>query len=345
MNERPKRGLSVVLTIISLLLLVCTLSLLLYARSLRRQLEAMPAEPVYTEEDAMAVSRSFEGTALPDGDTFYRRSTLQQKAEEAYSLTEMMSMLYPDRMVFYNDENIVYLPVRDNIKKTETDLSAISIGGNGRASLTLPDGSAALTGIDVSSWQGYVDWEKVKADGIDFAILRAGLRGYGASGKLSLDNEIYRNLENANAAGVPVGVYFYTMAVNETEALEEADLVLETIKGYDVSWPVIIDVELPSAEGRTDSLTPQQRTDNVIAFCERVKDAGYTPMIYANMRTFGERLQLERLEGYEKWFAQYFSRPYFPYDFGIWQYTSSGTVDGVTGAADLNIAFRDYGRG
>lgn len=344
MNERPKRRLPVVPVIAILLLLVTTLSLLLYIRDMRREPEP-PAEPVYTDEDALEVSRLFEGRSLPDGDSFYRRSTLQDMAEEAYSLTELMSMLYPDKIVYYNDENMVYLPVSDQLKKSGTDLTGLSKDDRGRMDLTLPDGTKALTGIDVSSWQGYVDWKKVKADGIDFAILRAGLRGYGSAGKLSLDNEIARNLEGTRAAGIPVGIYFYTMAVNEAEAEEEAQLVLDAIKGYDITWPVIIDVELPSAVGRTDGLTPGQRTDVVITFCEKVKAAGYTPMIYANMRTFNERLELDRLEDYEKWFAQYFSRPYYPYDFGIWQYTSSGEVDGVSGTADLNIAFRDYGKG
>ena len=343
MNERNARRFPFLSVSIILILLIALFSLLGYVRQLRAEKQEL-LDRAFTPEDASVIAGEYEGQPLPDGDAFYRASTLREMADEAYSITELMSMLHPDKLVYYNSEVLVYDPISEALKRSEIDFSGMA-DADGRRSFTLPDGTKALTGVDVSSWQGAIDWQKVKADGIDFAILRAGLRGYGTAGKLSLDNEIYNYLEGTKAAGIPVGVYFYTMAVNEAEALEEADLLLEAIRGYDVTWPVIVDVELPSEKGRTDDLSPARRTDIVIAFCERVREAGYVPMIYANMRTFAERLELERLEGYEKWFAQYFSRPYYPYDFGIWQYSSSGTVDGIRGGVDLNLAFRDYGAG
>ena len=171
-----------------------------------------------------------------------------------------------------------------------------------------------------------------------------GYRGYN-EGVFAVDVNFEKNITGAIDAGIPVGIYFVTRAITVDEAVEEADWVIDKIKGYDTSWPVMLDLESAGALGARDNdLTAEERTDIIIAFCERIKEKGYGDvLLYSNIGYFLDYMQLERLTDYDKWFAQYFNRPFFPYAFSIWQYTSSGRVDGISGNVDLNIAFKDYG--
>ena len=193
-------------------------------------------------------------------------------------------------------------------------------------------------GVDVSYHQGVIDWDKVKADGYDFAFLRIGYRGYGQSGTINLDKQFIRNIKNAQQAGLEVGVYFFSQAVNEQEAAEEADFVLAQLKGYELQLPVVYDPEsILHAKARTDNVTGEQFTKNTIVFCEKMKEAGYEPMIYSNMRWEAYQFDLEALSEYPIWYADYEPLPQTPYHFRFWQYTNEGSVSGIKGAVDLNI--------
>ena len=209
-------------------------------------------------------------------------------------------------------------------------------------------------GIDVSVYQGAIDWNKVKQDGVDFAMIRAGFRGYGVSsdgieGKLVTDSYYVRNMKGATNAGIEVGVYFFTQAINEKEAIEEAEYVLSLIKGYNVTYPIAIDVEdVPNAVGRADNLTKEQRTKVVKAFCNRIEQAGYEPMIYANKYWLKNQLDMSKLSNYSVWLAHYtgatqddpLAKPSdYEGKYIMWQYTDSGTVDGVIGNTDMNVAY------
>lgn len=193
-------------------------------------------------------------------------------------------------------------------------------------------------GVDVSEHQGYVDWQQLKDSGFDFAFIRLGYRGYGQEGNIRLDQEFHRNMENAQAAGFDVGVYFFAQAVNEEEAREEADFVLENLKGYSLQLPVVYDPEsILDDEARTDNVTGEQFTENTEVFCSAIAEAGYDPMIYANMLWEAFELDLEQLSDYPLWYADYESAPQTPYHFDFWQYTNEGHVPGIEGNADLNI--------
>lgn len=195
-------------------------------------------------------------------------------------------------------------------------------------------------GVDVSYYQGNIDWQKVKVAGYDFAIIRIGFRGYGESGVLKADDNFYTNLQNAQAAGLDVGVYFFAQAINEKEAREEADFVLGLLQGCTLQLPVIYDPELiRDDEARTDNVTGEQFTLNTIAFCEAIEAAGYEPMIYSNMVWEATLFDMERLQVYPFWYADYEPSPQTPYDFSIWQYSEAGTVDGIDGNVDLNVQF------
>lgn len=153
-------------------------------------------------------------------------------------------------------------------------------------------------------------------------MIRLGYRGY-TQGGLALDDGYVTNIETALEAEMPVGVYFYTQAVSYDEGVEEAQYVLQNIAGYKISYPVVIDTEKMEAEGaRANDISNEERTDAIVGFCETIKNAGYTPMIYANRNWYAQNLDMDRLGDYQLWLAQYSNVPDFPYLFTGWQYTS-----------------------
>ena len=194
-------------------------------------------------------------------------------------------------------------------------------------------------GIDVSKWNGNIDWNAVKNSGVSFVIIRCGYRG-SSSGVLVEDPKFKANIAGANAAGLKVGVYFFTQAVNEVEAVEEASMVLSLIKGKGVSYPVFIDTE--RAGGRADSIDKATRTAVCKAFCETIKSGGYTPGVYASKSWYNDNLSYGTLSGYRIWLAQYASAPSFSNRYDMWQHTEKGTVSGISGKVDMNISYLGY---
>ena len=194
-----------------------------------------------------------------------------------------------------------------------------------------------LRGIDVSKYQGNINWSAVKSSGIDFAIIRAGYRGYG-TGALVEDSKFKANIQGATAAGIPVGVYFYSQAVTEEEAREEALMVIGLVKGYKISYPIYFDTEKVAGDtGRADGLSAAQRTACAVAFCETIRAAGYTAGVYSYRDWFYYSLNYANISKYRIWIAQYRSTLDFKYNYQIWQYTSSGSVNGISGRVDMNI--------
>lgn len=198
-------------------------------------------------------------------------------------------------------------------------------------------------GIDVSAYQGEIDWKQVADAGVEFVMIRLGFRGYGKEGTLNLDKYFQQNLRGAKDAGLKVGVYFFSQAINTAEAEEEAAFVLQNLAGAELDYPVVYDWEpVSNKNARTNGLGAEVLTDCAIAFCDAVSYAGYTPMIYYNLPVGYTRYDLSRLTAYEVWFAQYAEWPTMYYDYRIWQYTDSGTIPGIKGKVDMNIAFRPY---
>lgn len=207
--------------------------------------------------------------------------------------------------------------------------------------LKLRDGES-ITGIDVSSWQKVIDWEQVKASGVEFAMIRLGYRGY-EQGVLSMDKYAIANLDGAIAAGLDVGVYFFSQALTPQEAEEEAYYVVENLKPYQahITMPVVYDWEhVSDADARSaDMRDPDILTDCTLAFLQTVEAAGYRPMVYFNRTQSWKYLNLEELTDYEFWLAAYTQRMDFPYKIKMWQYTNTGSVPGIEGDCDINIYF------
>lgn len=194
------------------------------------------------------------------------------------------------------------------------------------------------TGVDVSVYQGEIDWHQVKDAGIDFAILRVGGRGWSADGSIYADKNFQKNIEGALAAGLKVGVYFFSQAVSENEAIEEARYTLDMIRDYNVTYPIVFDWEIVSnKDARTSKLDAPTLSAAANAFCREVEKAGHHPMVYFNSPCGYLRYDLSKLVKYDFWYAQYYSVPTFYYNFTMWQYTSSGQVPGIPGKVDLNL--------
>lgn len=201
-------------------------------------------------------------------------------------------------------------------------------------------GKEAL-GIDVSKWQGEIDWDLVRDAGIEYAIIRCGYRG-SVTGSLVEDPYFEQNIKGALAAGIKVGIYFFTQAVNEVEAVEEASMVVSLIRDYDIEYPVFIDTEGAGGDGRADSLDVDMRTAVCDAFCRTVQNAGYEAGVYASKNWYNNRLDAAPLEKYVIWLAEYRSVPTYQGYYQMWQYTSRGSVSGIAGNVDLNISYLGY---
>ncbi|MBQ1352173.1 MAG: glycoside hydrolase family 25 protein [Oscillospiraceae bacterium] len=224
------------------------------------------------------------------------------------------------------------------------DPSGFSKLDNGR--ITYQSGDVtAKHGVDVSVYQGQIDWNAVKADGIEFAMIRVALRGYDTEGRLAEDPNWKTNLQGALDAGLSVGVYIFSQATSSQEAEEEAAFLLERIAPYknQITYPVVFDWESFDHTARTDNVSSATLTQACISFCEAVRSAGYTPMVYANLSTSFLQYDLQKLSRYPFWLAQYRDTPSFFGRFQIWQYSSKGTVSGISTPVDLNLSFVDYG--
>ncbi len=202
----------------------------------------------------------------------------------------------------------------------------------------LVTGSGTM-GIDVSKWNGTIDWNAVKNSGVSYVIIRCGYRG-SSQGALIEDPKFQANIKGATAAGLKVGVYFFTQAVDEREAVEEASMVLGLIKNYKISYPVFLDVE--SSGGRADSISKETRTAVCKAFCQTIQNAGYTAGVYANKTWLENRIDASALSAYKIWLAQYAQTPTYVGRYDLWQYRSTGKVSGISGNVDLNLSYLGY---
>ena len=196
--------------------------------------------------------------------------------------------------------------------------------------------TSGILGIDVSKWQGSIDWNAVKNSGVDYVIIRVGYRGSSA-GALIDDSKFVANINGAKGAGLKVGVYFVTQAINDVEAVYEASMVLDRIKGYNLDLPVFLDVE--ASGGRGDTIDKNTRTAVIIAFCETIRSAGYTAGIYANKTWLSTKMDVSKFGNYKIWVAHYSSVCGYTGRYDYWQYTEKGTVSGINGYVDMDLRY------
>ncbi len=247
-------------------------------------------------------------------------------------------------------EKVEYIPIADIsvLIKTEEEINAAledtaskddALEDSDRTEIVTlqPGGNDHKAGIDVSSWQGDIDWDKVRESGIEFVIVRAGYRG-SVTGSIVRDKYFDANVSGAQQAGLQVGVYFVTQAVNEAEAVEEASAVMEMCAPYNLELPIYLDVE-GSNGGRGDQIDKDTRTAVCEAFCRTLENAGKSGGVYACRYWLANNIDASRLDRYNVWLAEYRSAPLYNGYYSMWQYTSKGHVDGINGNVDFDILY------
>lgn len=200
----------------------------------------------------------------------------------------------------------------------------------------------ARLGIDVSSHQGEIDWEQVAASGIEFAMVRIVWRGYDQGG-VYLDDTAQQNLSGARDAGLDVGAYVFSQAINPEEAREEAQMALDFLADTPLDYPLVFDWERVTGDARTAQLTGQEITACTRAFCQSVQEAGYRPAFYFNQDLAANAFDLDGLSEFDFWLAQYRDALSFDCPVAMWQYSCTGSVPGIAGDVDMNLCFADYG--
>lgn len=307
--------------------------------------EIISLQENYTPEEVEAMlasekeSAALQATEETEDAMLDRMKELMLSGEGAVA---MLRKFFPDEIVLVDNTQYYFFPISDTLAKhpylpenfiiTEDEL--IEYYDNGEL--------ISHKGIDVSRYQEKIDWQEVAEDDVEYAFIRLGIRGY-TEGEIKEDDTFEYNINGALDNGIEAGVYFFTQATSVEEAEEEAQYVLDAIEPYDVTYPVVLDVEAVNSENaRTAELTKEERTEYCIAFCEMIKQAGYTPMIYGNLKTFMLLLDMEQLEAYDKWFAYYDTELYFPYNVRVWQYTDTGTIEGIDTDVDINICFGNF---
>ena len=227
------------------------------------------------------------------------------------------------------------------LRENTITMEDIQISADGEYQHVVDGVVCSRKGIDVSKYQGDIDWKKIAADGVEFAYIRVGCRGYGSSGTLIKDEYFHKNMKGALSKDIDTSVYFFSQAVNVEEAIEEAKMVVKELEPYksSIHFPIAVDIEtVEGKKARQDALTKEERTAVCIAFCEYIKEAGYTPMVYGDLETFSELLDVEQLAGYKFWICEIDGEMNFPYEFDIWQYSHKGRVSGIKGDVNLNIS-------
>lgn len=197
-----------------------------------------------------------------------------------------------------------------------------------------------VKGIDVSSFQGDINWEKVKNSNVDFVMIRCGFRGL-VNSKIIEDSKFRYNISEANRLDIPVGVYFYSTAINKVEAIEEASFVLNLIKKYKITYPVVYDFETFN-QNRAKDVSDEQINDNAVSFLNYIEKHGYIGMIYSNLKDLNNHWDLNKFDKYKIWYAQYIDKSTYEGRYDMWQYADNGKIDGITGKVDLNEAYISY---
>ena len=366
-NGGPKKGLFIALlatAIAILVVLILMILCLVYAYrngnivyTSNTEINTETEKPIYTENQMQEMLEKAEDDAQAQ-----KNIEVSAAEEEGYQLgkldllnfikdtlltnnssIETFRLLYPDYLVVVSKGAYHFLPIDKSLRLSKLVESQINVLPNGEIEYLDENGNvSSYKGIDVSQYQGDIKWDKVADDGVDFAFVRVLCRGYG-SGKLVMDDKAEKNLKGAIDNGIHVGAYVFSQAINVEEAVEEAQEAIAVVSEYATNVPIVIDVErVAGANPRMDALSVEERTDVILAFCETVEKAGFKPMIYFNTEMGALYVDNARLDAIPKWYAWYATSLYFPYEYDIWQYKDSGSVSGIKGNVDMNIALKPF---
>mgnify|MGYP002511277758 CR=1 FL=1 len=315
------------------------------ADSAQASQEAAPPVIIYPETDELVGGSELHPDDFDFWDMYPQETKEPEPEEESEEETESVqedpSTDGKHTLVQYADGKEEWVLISPYLPKHEYDFTKLVCQSdlmkyyeNGK--------QTSYVGVDISKFQDYVDFVKVKKAGIDFVMLRVGARGYG-TGQLILDEYFLDNIKRATDAGLEVGVYFYSQAISEAEAIEEANMVLQNLGDYKISYPVAFDMEkVENDAARTDILTREEKTAIAKAFLDTVTAAGHKTLLYGNKEWLIKEIDMSKLTAYDVWLSQAADIPDYPYKFSMWQYSYEGSVDGITGYVDMNISFVNY---
>jgi GH25 family lysozyme M1 (1,4-beta-N-acetylmuramidase) len=245
-------------------------------------------------------------------------------------------------LIQYRDGSEEWVLISPYLPKNTYDYTNL-VSKSGMMEYFVKGRQTSYLGVSISKNDDYVDFVKVRKAGIDFVMLRVGARGYG-SGQLMLDENFLDNIKRATDAGLRVGVYFFSQAITTEEVTEEANLVLENIQDYEISYPVAFDMEyVDNDTARVEALNKEEKTKIAITFMDVIKAAGYIPMLYGDKEWLIKRVDLTKLKDYDVWLSQPGDIPDYPYQFTMWQYDDNASVSGIAQRTNLSISFIDYG--
>ena len=340
----------IVLSCVTLLSLAAAGIFLLRARdaaaqstSLQSELDAVKgsAKTLYTEDEVSAR----ESQARDAGATSEKRKILMQiqsSMESGGSTASMLRSLFSEDIVVVNGGKYYFYPILNAVKRNSFQQDDFSLTDDGRLQYIGSDKVTLQSGVNVSEENGDIDWQLVSEDDVSFAMICAGGRKSDDSGESRVfeDQNLEDNINGASEAGLHVGVYYILDLSEKDEVQEEAEELVQRLDAYQskISYPVALWVNAPSEEDRQAHQSKADWTDYVISFCDVLEDAGYEPMIYGNLASFVMMLNIENLEKYDKWISNTGASLYFPYRFSMWQYSSAGTVHGISTEVGLDVS-------
>lgn len=313
---------------------------------------ATPQSFILPENDN-TVSNSISGSTLrPEDLDFWDMYPTETPSEQASASPSESASPKPQEttdpatdgkhtLVQYADGKEEWVLISPYLPKHEYDFTKLVCQSN--IMKYYVDGrQTSYVGVDISKYQDYVDFVKLKKAGINYVMIRVGARGYG-TGQLIVDDNFSDNIKRATDAGLQVGVYFSSQAITEEEAVEEANLVLENIAEYRIDYPVAFDMGFAVNDtARIDVLSRADKTKIAKAFLDTIEQAGYIPLLYGNKEWLVKEIDMSKLTAYDVWLTQIADVPDYPYRFTMWQYSDQGSVDGISGYVNLNISFVDY---
>ena len=271
------------------------------------------------------------------------REELKQKEQEAQEALNDPSTDGKHTLVTTPDGKEEWVLISPYLTKNTYDFTKIEEKAGIKRYLE-NDRNISYVGVDISKQTGAVNFTGLKAAGVDYVMIRLGGRGY-STGQISLDENFKDNIEGAIAEGLDVGVYFYSQAINQDEAVQEANFVIQNLEPYkgSVKYPVAFDMEFViNDEARIDGLSREDRTGITTSFLESIKAAGYIPMVYGDKEWLIKEVDLAKLQSYDVWLAQETDMPDYPYQYAMWQYSTKGVLNGIKGNANLSICFIGY---
>ncbi|MBQ8246483.1 MAG: hypothetical protein IJZ42_05070 [Lachnospiraceae bacterium] len=350
-EESSGKGTSFMLTAVACVavFLVAVLGIVLFVNRESLFQNTSHTEPMVNEASEDITDNVISGSTLVSDDLDIWDDYPSEEPEEeeiVESVSEQSSEDDPSEggtktLVTFADGSEQWYSISKYLPQNEYEETGFVLG-NGRMSYYVDGNKESYVGMDISKYQGYIDFNEVKKDGIDFVIIKLGSRGY-STGQLTVDDYFQDNMKRAMDADLEVGISFSSQAITVEEAVEEAEFVLQYMQEYDISYPIIFEMEhIVNDTARIDDLTKEEKTRIAETFLDKIEEAGYNVMLSGDKAWLFSDINYAALSAYDIRLEQEEDLPDYPYRFYMWQYTQKGTVDGVSGEVPLNICFIDY---